>query len=422
MNTKQTITIVSAAVAGILSGALALWYTAPVDSAATETRTSNQRQERKGAGIHQKREEKGALHAGKTNEGKVHLKPEQIERLGIRVGRLKAGSARATITRPATVAFDLDRIARVGPLITAKVVRVTKDLGDIVKRGEVVAVMESVQLGLARTRYLATRARLETERANYEREKILYAKHIASEASMLEARARFREAQANLEAARETLRVYGLSREEIEEVQPEGKTPLSYYYLRSPMDGMIQRRELAAGETIEPSETPVLVVDTSRVWIMVDAFESEAPLVKVGQKIELTVHSLPGRTFRGRINWVSRELEKKTRTLRARAVVKNPGRVLRAGVFGHARIYTGQSGNAALAPVDAVQTIGKEKIVFVPGKKAGRFEPVPVILGAESDGMVEIVSGVKPGDRIVTGGAFSLKSALTASSRSADEH
>jgi len=422
MNTKQTITIVSAAVAGILLGAVAMWYAGPVGSAATETRSNQQDQEPAKAEVHQKREEKGAPHADERNEKKVHLKPEQIKRLGVRVERLKAGSALATITRPATIAFDLDRVARVGPLITAKVIRVTKDLGETVKKGDVVAVMESVELGLARTRHLAARARLETERANYEREKKLYSKRISSEASLLEARARYREAQASLKATRETLRVYGLSGEEIAAVLAGGEEPFSYYYLRSPMGGMIQHRQLAVGETVEPNETPIHVVDTSRVWVMVDTFERDAPLLKPGQEIEITVRSLPGRTFRGKVDWVSRELEKETRTLRIRAILKNPGRILRAGMFGQARIYTGQRASAALAPVDAIQTIGKEKVVFVHGKEPGSFEAVRVTLGEESDGLVEIVLGVKPGDRVVTEGAFSLKSALTASSRSVDEH
>ncbi|MFQ5990058.1 MAG: efflux RND transporter periplasmic adaptor subunit [Candidatus Methylomirabilales bacterium] len=420
MKRKSTMIMVAVGLAGSIFGAAVMWYVGLVGSATTGARGVTQQEESARRERHSEPRKKESEHAGEGEEAKVHLELEQIERLGIRVDRLKAGSARATITRPATVAFDLDRVARVGPRITAKVVRVTKDLGAAVKKGEVVAVMNSVELGLARTRYLAARGRLETERTNHERQKILHTKGISSEASMLEAKARFHEAEANLQAARETLRLYGLSPKEIEAVQVGDTQSLSSYYLTSPIEGVVQRRDLAPGATVEPNETPIHVVDTSRMWVIVDAFERDTVRLAPGQEIELRVRSLPGRTFRGRINWVSQELKKDTRTLQVRAVMGNADRILRAGMFGTARIYTGETTEAALVPVDAVQTLGNEKVVFVPGNEPGSFEPVPVALGEESDGLVEIISGVQPGSQVVTEGAFALKSALTARGRSAE--
>jgi cobalt-zinc-cadmium efflux system membrane fusion protein len=88
-------------------------------------------------------------------------------------------------------------------------------------------------------------------------------------------------------------------------------------------------------------------------------------------------------------------------------------------MFGKARISTAESLNTALIPIDAVQTIEGKKMVFVPGEEPGSFKPVPVVLGAENDGMVEIASGIQPGEPAVIAGAFDLKSALTATSRSA---
>lgn len=416
---KNTMIMIAVGLVVFLLGAAMMWYVGPVGTPAVAGRDVRQQKEDARTESDSDRGKSGSADAGEDDEEKVHLKPEQIGRLGIRVERVKAGSARATIARPATVGFDLDRVARVGPRITSKVVRVTKDLGALVKKGDVVAVMNSVELGLARTRYLAARARFETEQANSERQKKLHAKGISSEASMLEATARFREAEATLQGAWETLRLYGFSPKEIELVQAGGKQPLSSYYLKSPIDGVVQRRDLAPGDTVERNETPVHVVDTSRVWVMVDTFERDAPHLAPGQEIELNVRSLPGRTIRGKIDWISQELEKDTRTLQARAVVENPDRTLRAGMFGTARIYTEETAATALVPVDAVQTVGDQKVVFVPDDEAGSFKPVPVTLGEESDGLVEIESGVEPGEQVVTAGAFSLKAALTARSRSA---
>ena len=357
---------------------------------------------------------------GHAEEGEVHLTNQQVQELGIQVQSLEAGSASSTLSRPATVAFDLDRVAKVGPRISAKVVRVLKDLGDRVEQGEALAAMSSVELGKAKTDYLIARARLETAEATYKREQSLYDQKISSEAELLEARARFRETRAEAQADREALRLYSLSNEEIDAIQAGGEQPLSYFQLRSPAAGVVQERDVSPGQTVEPNETPFHVADLRRLWILIEAFERDVPLLATGQKVELVLRSLPDRSFEGRTDWVSYALDSETRTLHVRAVVDNTGGVLRAGMFGTARIYTDSAIRHAMIPVDAVQTIEGEQVVFVPGEEAGSFTPVTVLLGEESDGYVEIVSGLEPGARAVVVGAFDLMSALTASSRSAD--
>ena len=114
------------------------------------------------------------------------------------------------------------------------------------------------------------------------------------------------------------------------------------------------------------------------------------------------------------------KLEKETRTMPVRALFDNPDGQLRAGMFGTARIYTNSKETAALIPVDAVQQIEGTDRVFVPGEEPGSFRPVVVTLGNERDGFVEVISGLDPGQTAVVSGAFDLKSALTAATRSAD--
>ena len=350
----------------------------------------------------------------------VILTPEQLERLELRVEPAAAGSARAWVTAPATVAFDPDREARLGPRLSAKVVRVTRDLGEHVEAGDTVAIFESVALGKAKARYLTARARLETARANYEREKGLAEEKISSQAEYLEAQARFVEAQAERDALREELRLYGISREAIEAISPTGEEPLSFYRLRTPLAGVVHLRDLVPGETVEPTDTPVHVVDTSRMWVWIDVFEREIPLLEPDQAMELSVRALPGRRFRGTVTWISRQLDEKNRTVRLRAVVDNPEGLLRAGMFGTARIRTATDVALALIPVGAVQRLEGDPVVFVPDGAAGRFRALPVEPGEEGGGQVEILGGLRPGDPVVTAGAFDLMSALTAHTREAD--
>ena len=279
--------------------------------------------------------------------------------------------------------------------------------------------MNSVELGRARAQYLVAQARLNTRRRTYEREQQLYADSISSEAALLETQAAFEEAQAELTSARETLRLYGLNNEEIEAADSNDK-PLSHFHVRTPIAGTVQQRNLSPGETITPQQTPFRVADPSRMWVMIDAYERDAAALQVGQSVTLTVRSQPGRSFEGRVDFVSQTLDPETRTMRVRAQVDNSDGELRAGMYGRARIQTDAAIERSLILTDAVQTIDGESVVFVPGDENGHFRAVGVRTGEESqDGRVELVAGLRPGDVAVTRGAFDLKATLTASGRSA---
>ena len=365
-----------------------------------------------------------AENGGQPEEGEQHaeevsLNEQQRESLGINVETLDSGSAASTIARPASINYNLDNIAKVGPRIEAKVVRVLKDLGDRVGRGEPLVLMNSVELGKAKAEYIRLQARLKSEQARYKREQSLYDQQISSEGELLEAEAAFEEAKAELDATVEALRLYGLSDEAIQNIETGGDRPLSRFYVTSPIGGVVQERNLSPGQTVSSSETPIHVANLSEMWVMIDAYEQDIRYIEQGQTVNLSVRSIPDETFKGTVNWISYALEEGSRTMPVRAVVDNPDRQLRAGMFGTARIQTGQQRDIAVIPVDAVQTIEGDSRVFVPGDEDGSFRPVAVRLGAENEGLVEILSGLAPGDQAVTAGAFDLKSALTAKTRSA---
>ncbi|WP_142713561.1 efflux RND transporter periplasmic adaptor subunit [Fodinibius sediminis] len=374
---------------------------------------------------HSEETEQHTEEAGQHNEEagqharEVHLTEKQENNLGIKVETLSEGNASSTISRPASVGYDLDQIAKVGPRIEAKVVRVIKDLGEQVRIDEPIALMSSVGLGKAKAEYIRLKTELKAEKAHYEREKSLYEQEISSRAEKLQAEAHYQEAKAAYNAAAESLRLYSLSKKDVQNIEAGSDKPLSHFYLTSPLNGVIQERDISPGQTISPSETPIHVANLSKMWVMIDAYEQDIRYLEKGQSVSLSVRSIPRETFEGKTDWVSYSLEKKTRTMPVRAVVENPNRKLRAGMFGTARISTGKKPNVAMIPIDAVQTIEDEQVVFVPGKEDGSYKPVEVMLGSENEGYVEIASGLKPGQQAVIAGAFDLKSALTAQGRSA---
>src|SRR5699024_1407002 len=318
--------------------------------------------------------ESGGQHQeGGGHTGQVHLTEQQRQNLGINVETLDSGSAASTIARPANITYDLDNIAKVGPRLEAKVVKVLKDLGEQVTRGEPIALMSSVELGKTKAEYLRLKARLKSEQARYEREQSLYEQQISSQAELLEAEANYQEARAELNATAEALRLYGLSQTDIQQIEAGSDQPLSRLYISSPIGGVIQERNLSPGQTVSSSETPVHVANLSQMWVMIDAYEQDIRYIEPGQTVNISVRSIPNETFEGTVNWISYALEEDSRTMPVRATLKNTDRQLRAGMFGTARIQTGQERDIAMIPGDAVQTIGGESRVFVPREENGSF-------------------------------------------------
>ena len=371
----------------------------------------------------------------------VHLTADQRGRLSVQLDTLSGGSASSGLKRPAALKFNPDQVARTGPRVNAKVERVLVDLGDRVQQGQAVAVMNSMKLGEAKSDYLTAKARLETARATYEREKKLRKEGISSEAELLQARSEFQEVKSEVEAAAETLRLYGLSNSAIQNIEAGGGGDASQFVLRSPISGRVEERDLSPGQSVSRSETPIHVADASTMWAMIDAYERDLTALEEGQDVVLDVRGLDGQTFRGQIDFISAQLDEESRTVKARAVIQNKNHQLRAGMFGTARIEAGSgwsssegaasavsdsagaaaaSAGNAMIPTDAVQQVNGESVVFVPGEEEGAYRVQPVQTGAETEGgMVTITSGLAPGDVAVTQGAFDLKSALTASGRSA---
>lgn len=425
MNFRSTVLLVfitaSLAVAGCSdTGAQPASNSSKQTSAQSSESGADQHNEHDKSGSEHKEdnESAGGLE-GEASPDRIHLTPAQRDRLDIQVGKAESGSATAVVSAPATVAFDSDRVARIGPRLMAKVVEVTADLGTRVEVGDTVAILDSAALGRAKADYLTAAARYRTRLAAYRRNQKLADDKIISEAKLLESRARYSQARAERKAARAELKLYGMSEAAIGDIGDSGGPPLSRYPLTTPMAGVIQQRNLVPGQSVSANQTPIHVVDSSRMWVNIEASEQALPRLQTGLTVKLQVRPLPGQTFSGEIDWISAELDAQSRTVGVRATVANPDGVLKAGMFGTARIQTQTEREFALVPIDAVQTVGERDIVFVPGNEAGAFRAVPVKLGAEGGGQVEIRQGLTPGDAVVAKGSFDLASVLTAGGRSA---
>lgn len=209
------------------------------------------------------------------------------------------------------------------------------------------------------------------------------------------------------ERARQRLRLLGVAPEEISRIEARGEVD-GLVAVRSPVHGDVVGLDAVAGDRVEPGQVLFEVADLSRVWVVADVYERELSRVKVGLTARLTLDAYPGKSFTGRIEYVSARLDPQTRTLQARIRLENPERLLKPGLFGAVEIQLPRSeGLTVLA--EAVIDTGEARYVFLEAS-AGHFEPRQVVTGERSGDRLQVLSGLEEGDRVATSGNFFLDS------------
>jgi cobalt-zinc-cadmium efflux system membrane fusion protein len=356
--------------------------------------------------------------AGEAHEeGVVELSAEKLAAIEIETAPVERRRLAAQLETTGEVGYEEDRIAHVAPRVPGRIQRVPVSLGDEVRRGQVLAVLDSVELGQARAAYLAARTREDLARQSYERVRGLYEDRITSEREMLEARAAHLEAVSARESAQETLRLYGIPQEELARLAP-GDPGASLLPVHAPISGRVVEKHATLGELATPEDTLFTIGDLGHVWIWIDVYERDLARVHLGDGVEVTVDPFPGRAFSGEVTYLSPEVAAETRTIRARLDVENPDQLLRPGMFAAVRLvdpHTQEASPSLVVPDAAVVRRGDETLVFVPAgdhEGSARFEARSVTLGRQEGDWVEVLSGLDGREEVVTAGAFFLESEL----------
>ena len=351
--------------------------------------------------------------AGDSAAGDEHEGEEGVvvlDTAALRLGGIQVATVESITTSglPVTgsITYDADRVSHVGSRTDGRVVAVRADLGARVRRGQALAVLESVEVGQIRAEEREAEALLQIARENHAREQRLAEQGISSRKELLEAEADLRRAEAALRSAEDRLQVLGAAHDH----GAGGR-----FSIVAPFAGVVVTRDVSLGEMANPADTLFTVADLSEVWIGLDIFERDLARVRLGQSVAVTTTAYPGRTFPGRIVYIGDVLDPATRTVRARVEIPNASGALKPGMFATASIQVGGGGPAvAVVPRDALQTLEGRQVVFVPGEEPGEFRAVPVEIGETIEGdRVIIVSGLAPGSRVVTAGAFALRSELS---------
>jgi len=359
----------------------------------------------------------------------VTLGKESISLAGIEVTGAKSVTRAATFEAPAVLALDEARTARIGSLVEGNVVRVLSEVGDRVGRGAVLAELNSRVVHDAWADYrkgVAEQRRRETElawatqaaerAARLHQEKALsLQERQRAETEQVAAREELDRTKTEVRRAEEALEHLGVTNAE----DPSGESGESVP-IRAPLAGVVLEKHVTAGTAVV-SGTPLFVVsDLSELWAMAEVDETRIPLVSAGRDAKVYVAAWPGRAFAAKVTFVGDAINPKTRRVTVRCQVPNPGGLLKPEMY--ARVALGESAPRPMVvvPEKSIQEMDGKPHVFVAGAK-GRFEKREVSLGASSDGLVEVRSGVAAGEKVATEGSFLLKSQLLSASMPAEE-
>ncbi len=318
--------------------------------------------------------------------------------VGIRTVRVAPRRYRRTLEVVGQLDFNQNRLAQLSARGDALIIDVKVDVGDEVKVGQPLATLASAAVGSGQALLSSAEARLKTARSTLEREEGLAEKGITPRKNLEAAQAALAAALAEYNGAKATLGAAGAA---------TGGSA-GRYVLAAPFAGTVVARDAVAGRSAAAGQVLLEVADLSAMWAQLDVPEADASLVRAGQRVVLNFEGFAHGPREATIARVGASVDRTSRTVPARVELPNPDGALKAGAFLRARVHVSQEYDALLVPREAVQRAEGQTLVFVK-KAAGLYEPIPVSIGGESQGLVEIVKGLAPGAEVVTTGAFLLK-------------
>ena len=349
----------------------------------------------------------------KEEPGVVVLSEEKQKGAGIEVQKIVLESVSAPISATAVIELNADRVSKISPRTSGRIIKLTASLGDRVKAGQPLAYFDSPELGQIWAEYLKAKGRVELTRKNLKREETLFEKKVSPEKDVLKARQELSEAEADINLSKERFRLLGIdiSRMELQRNGKENDHPL--IPISSAISGAVIEKTVSQGEVVGTEKALFTVADLSTLWVVIDIYEKDMQRIKTGMGVKVAVTAFPDRDFRGRISYIGDVVDEKTRTVKARVTVDNSGGLLKPGMFATVTIDAkgSQEERVIAVPQDAVLMDGAARYVFVQ-TAPDRFKREDIRVGRTFGKRIEVTEGLKEGDAIVTKGSFVLKSEL----------
>ncbi|CAN5266507.1 hypothetical protein BH10PSE11_BH10PSE11_03030 [soil metagenome] len=342
----------------------------------------------------------------------VKLSERQIAAGNFAIREATGGTLSKRIVVPGAIVPSGERIAKVSVRLLGTVAELRKRLGDSVREGDVLAIIESREVADAKSQYLAARVALDLQDTLFSRSKSLFESKVSSENDFLRAKTAFEDIRIKFDVARQKLFALGLTGDQIAALPQQPVESLRLQELRAPMSGRIAERRVDLGSLVgrEGQESELFVIVDSRV-VWAELALPAADLAVIREGLQISVAAGPGADpYPATIMFVSPLIDKDTRLARVVASVDNPTHALRPGMFVTAEIPVQQVQAAVVVPKAAVQSIDGQSAVFV--RTPDGFQPRKIMTGREDSGSFEVTSGLSSGDQIATANTFVLKADL----------
>ena len=337
-----------------------------------------------------------------TDPTRVVAPPAMAQRLRIEVVE------RRRVTEPLSVVgridFDEQNVARIGSNVTGRITDLSAVPGQAVRAGQVLAQLNSAELGTAQLAYLKSHAQRELASKAVERARLLLAADVIGTAELQRRENELKVAEIEQRAAQDQLRVMGMSAAAVARTLDNGAITSSSSVV-STVSGVVVERKVNRGQVVQPADELFTVADMARVWVIAKVPESQITRVQLGQPVtvEVTSSDVP---LRGRVTWIADTVSVETRTVTVRTEVDNPKRQLRPAMLANVTIEPVPQ-ERLVVPASAVVRESNADHVFI-RQPDGAYRLTPVELADETGAQRVVLSGLKGGESIVSDGAFHL--------------
>ncbi len=330
----------------------------------------------------------------------VEISPEQQKLIGVKTDKVAIRPLQKIIRTVGRLEADERKLATVNAKIEGWIEKLYVEVtGSYIKKGQPLAEIYSPELVATQQEFLNT-LKWAKQSADSPQEKD---KNPSTDLSLLLAQ----DATAILEASRQRLLLWDISADQIKKIEESGKV-IRTLTLYSPVNGFITQKMAVSGMKVMPGEKLFDVADLSSIWVIADIYEYELPLIKVGDRALITLAYLPGKELPSQIDYIYPSISAETRTVKIRLKLNNPNYQLKPQMFANVELKINM-GKKLMIPESAVIDTGKGMVAYV-DLGNGAFEPREIKTGLRSDGYIEVLRGLKNGDKVVSSANFLVDS------------
>ena len=323
----------------------------------------------------------------------------------IKISVVSQGDVSDILRVAGQIDFDEQALTRIGASVTGRVTQINAQLGNEVKKGDTLALINSSELSNSQLAYLKARSEKEFHRRTVQRAKTLFEADVISAAELQRRESEYEVASAQTRAAQDQLRVLGVNLKAMEELATTGAID-SVASVMATIKGIVVERKVTTGQVVQPADVLFTVADLSRVWAVAQVPEQQVAQVKVGQSVRIEVPALENEKLIGKLIYVGQTVNPESRTVLVRTELDNTSGRLKPSMLASMLIESTPT-KRVVVPITAIVREQDADYVFIE-EKPGSFRLKPVRLSSEHNGQRVVLDGLSQGMRIVSEGAFHL--------------